>query len=134
MNNSKNLRWKQRFANFEKAFKQFKDATERIEKLDTLSKEGLIQRFEYTLELAWKTLKDYLEYKEVIAKFPRDAIKEGYQAELLDNGEVWLDMLNQRNILAHTYDEDNFNFAIKRIVNIYYREIEKLYIFFKDEQ
>jgi len=75
----------------------------------------LIQRFEYTFELAWKTLKDYLEANEVITKFPRDVIKAAFQYELIKDGEVWMDMLEKQNLLAHTYDEKRFNFAIKKI-------------------
>ena len=74
--NAKEIRWKQRFQNFEKAFLQFDEAVSTIDELSVLEKEGLIQRFEYTFELAWKTLKDYLESQEVEAKFPREVIKK----------------------------------------------------------
>lgn len=76
--NAKEIRWKQRFQNFEKAFQQFDEAVSTIDKLSVLEKEGLIQRFEYTFELAWKTLKDFLESQEVEAKFPREVIKKLY--------------------------------------------------------
>jgi len=103
-------------------------------KLDDIGKEGLIQRFEYTLELSWKTLKDYLESKEVIVKFPKDVIKHAFQNDLIDNGEIWLFMLKDRNLMAHTYDEDNFNKALKNIRELYYKEIQKMYNFMKNEQ
>lgn len=127
--NNKDIRWKQRFINFEKAFIQLKDAVSRYESLDDLSKEGLIQRFEYTFELAWKTLKDYLESEGVIAKFPREVIKNAFQTELINNGEAWLDMLEKRNLLAHTYDKRNFKEALNTIINLYYPEILNLYDF-----
>lgn len=133
MDTNKDLRWKQRFQNFEKAFLQLSDAVDKIEKLDTLSKEGLIQRFEYTLELSWKTLKDYLESKEVIAKFPKDVIKQSFQADLIDNGEIWMNMLEKRNILTHTYDEKIFITAINAINNLYFDQIKKLYQYLKNE-
>lgn len=132
--NNKDIRWKQRFENFEKAFIQLKDAVSRYESLDDLSKEGLIQRFEYTFELAWKTLKDYLEANGVISRFPREVLKNSFQAELLNNGEIWIDMLEKRNLLAHTYNEENFNNALDTILKSYYPEMQELYKFFKNEQ
>jgi len=94
--NLKEIRWKQRFANFEKAYFQFKSAVEHINELNDLEKEGLIQRFEYTFELAWKTLKDYLEAQDVPASFPREVIKTAFQYELIEDGEAWMDMLEKK--------------------------------------
>lgn len=76
--NPKEIRWKQRFENLTKAYNQLHAAMERIDQLSTLEKDGLIQRFEYTFELAWKTMKDYLESQEVTAGFPRDVIKAAF--------------------------------------------------------
>ena len=90
---TKELRWRQRFENFEKAYSQLHAAIEIFDRLSNLEKEGLIQRFEYTFELAWKTLKDYLEANEVEVKFPRDVIKSAFHYELIQDGEVWMDML-----------------------------------------
>lgn len=123
----KEIRWRQRFENFDKAYKQFNAAILDFESLSVLEKEGLIQRFEYTFELAWKTLKDYLEAKEVVAKFPREVIKTAFHYEIIADGEVWMDMLDKRNILAHTYDEERFNFAIKKIKEEYYEAISQVY-------
>jgi len=127
------IRWIQRFENFENAFHKLSEAIELFDSLDDLSKEGLIQRFEYTFELAWKTAKDYLEYKEVEAKYPRDTIKQAFKHELIDNGEIWMEMLNQRNLLTHTYDEANFNKALDQIRNSYFPQVKKLYDTLKDE-
>lgn len=132
--NQKETRWEQRFTNFEKAFLQLKSAVDNFEKLDKLSREGLVQRFEYTFELAWKTMKDYLESNGIITKFPRETIKHAFQTEIINKGEVWLDMLEKRNMLAHTYDEKNFNEATEVIVKSYYPEISELYYFLKNEQ
>jgi nucleotidyltransferase substrate binding protein (TIGR01987 family) len=131
--NNKDIRWKQRFNNFEKAFKQLSEAHERLNQLDDLAKEGFIQRFEYTLELAWKTLKDYLEDQGFMVKFPREVIKQAFQVELIDDGEIWMKMLKKRNLLAHTYNESLFYEALKDIKNEYYPEIKKLYILLKNE-
>ncbi len=132
--NHKEIRWRQRFSNFEMAFLRLQEAVEDFENLNRLSKEGLIQRFEYTLELAWKTLKDYLEAKEEIAKFPKDVIKMSFQANLIDDGEIWMEMLEKRNLLSHTYEEKIFNQVLTEITGAYYEQISKLYDFLKDEQ
>ena len=132
--NAKEIRWKQRFQNFEKAFLQLDEAVSNIEKLSVLEKEGLIHRFEYTFELAWKTLKDFLESQEVEAKFPRDIIKKGFQYEIVSDGEMWMEMLEKRNLMAHTYDEEIFEKAISQVVNLFYPEVKKLYDFFKEQK
>ena len=125
--NEKEDRWRQRFQNFEKAYGQFRAAIFDFEKLSVLEKEGLIQRFEYTFELAWKTLKDYLEAQEVTAKFPREVIKVAFHYDLIQDGEVWMDMLEKRNLLAHTYDEERFNFAVTKVKEHYYKAITQVY-------
>src|SRR5690625_1248859 len=109
--NPKEMRWRQRFQNFRKAYNQLDEAMIRVDQLNTLEKEGLIHRFEYTFELAWKTLKDYLESQEVDAGYPREVIKSAFHYGLINDGEVWMDMLEKRNLLAHTYDETRFNMA-----------------------
>ena len=123
----KEIRWRQRFENFDKAYKQFNAAILEFDSLSTLEKEGLIQRFEYTFELAWKTLKDYLESNDVIAKFPREVIKDAFHYDLIKDGEVWMDMLEKRNLLAHTYNEERFNLAIKKVKEEYYDAISQVY-------
>jgi nucleotidyltransferase substrate binding protein (TIGR01987 family) len=129
--NGKEIRWKQRFQNFEKAFSHLDEAVQKVKELSVLEKEGLIQRFEYTFELAWKTLKDYLESENVEAKFPREVIKKGFQYEILLNGEVWMEMLEKRNLMAHTYNEEIFGMAVNHVVHFFYPEIKQLYIFFQ---
>ncbi len=130
---NKEIRWKQRFKNFDRAYKQLSDAIMDFENLNLLEKEGLIQRFEYTFELAWKTIKDYLESKEVIAKFPRDVIKAAFHYEVILDGELWMDMLEKRNLLAHTYDENHFNFALKKITEEYYDAISQVHNYLQGE-
>jgi nucleotidyltransferase substrate binding protein (TIGR01987 family) len=129
---SKEIRWKQRFQNFEKALNQLEKAVN-AKFLSDLEKEGLIQRFEYTFELAWKTLKDYLESKGNPVQFPRDVVKDGFKANILKNGEAWMEMLEKRNLIAHTYNEENFNYAVKHIRANYFNELVQLYEYLKDE-
>ncbi|SFQ33121.1 nucleotidyltransferase substrate binding protein [Salibacterium halotolerans] len=109
------VRWRQRFENFNKAYRTLMEAVEQYPVLSTLEKEGMIQRFEYTFELAWKTLKDYLESQGIDVTFPREVLKTAYQHDLIDNGEIWLEMLESRNILAHTYNEERFYLAVEKI-------------------
>ncbi len=107
------IRWKQRFQNYEKAYFLLKDALEskELSEYSDLEKEGgIAQRYEYTFELAWKVLKDYLVYSGINLEqvTPRVVIKEAFAAKIIDDGQAWLDMLEYRNLLSHTYDKKNF--------------------------
>lgn len=131
----KETRWKQRFQNFEKAFIQLQKGIDRFASLDDIGKEGIVQRFEYTLELAWKVLKDYLEAEEqIISKSPKSTIKNAFQTGIIENAELWINMLEDRNLMAHTYDENNFNIALNNIRDKYFSEITKLYSFLNNER
>ncbi|HYG40054.1 MAG TPA: nucleotidyltransferase substrate binding protein [Cytophagales bacterium] len=126
------VRWKQRFQNYEKAIFYLQESIRRID-LSDLERAGVIQIYEFTFELAWKTIKDYLEEKDVMAKFPRDAIKEGFQYELIKNGDVWMDMLQKRNLMSHTYNEKNAKLAYNLIVNEYFSELYDVYLTLKKD-
>jgi nucleotidyltransferase substrate binding protein (TIGR01987 family) len=132
MTNNLDIRWKQRFHNFEKAYNQLKDSVLIANDLSVLEKEGMIQRFEYTFELSWKTLKDYLESKAVVAKFPREVIKQAFHYEIISDGELWMDMLEKRNLIAHTYDEVLFEIAVDKITNQYFNAVTQVYIYLRD--
>lgn len=119
------IRWKQRFQNFDKALTRLRDAVATRNPSD-LEKAGVIQVYEFTFELAWKTVKDYLEVNEVVVNFPRDVIKAGFKYDLLD-GELWLDMLQKRNLMSHSYDEENAELAYRLIVDKYFAAIEELF-------
>ncbi|HEV7350982.1 nucleotidyltransferase substrate binding protein [Telluribacter sp.] len=122
-------RWKQRFQNLEKAFLRLQAAV-KTENPSDLEKAGIIQIYEFTFELAWKTVKDFLEENQVSVKFPRDTIKEGFKYELLD-GEVWMDMLEKRNLMSHTYDEEAAELAYNLITTTYYNAIQEVYAHLK---
>ncbi len=121
----KDIRWKQRFKNFNKAISQL---TEFIEKpgLNKFEVQGLIQCFEYTFELAWKTAKDYLEAQGFDVKSPRQTIQTAFQVELIQNGHVWIDALEKRNLMAHTYDEAKVQEAERLIRGEYYAVLKAL--------
>jgi nucleotidyltransferase substrate binding protein (TIGR01987 family) len=124
------IRWKQRFENFERAFLLLREALEiPLDSLSDLAKEGIVQRFEYTFELAWKTLKDYLEYGGVTLdqSTPRAVIKQAFAANILPEGQSWITMLEQRNLMAHTYDKDNFQRAIQDISQNHFIALKTLY-------
>jgi nucleotidyltransferase substrate binding protein (TIGR01987 family) len=115
MNRDPDLRWQQRLQSFERALTLLEDALSRgPAALNQLEKEGAVQRFEYTLELAWKTLKDYLEASGVVltAVTPRQVIKDAFAAKFIVDGQAWIDMIDHRNLLSHTYDPANFEEAV----------------------
>jgi len=125
--NGKDNRWRQRFQNFSRAYQQLGEAVQDFDNLSVLEKEGLIQRFEYTFELAWKTLKDFLEYEGITAAFPREVIKAAFKYGLIADGETWMDMLEKRNLLAHTYDEKQFIAAVNLIKEYYFAAISQVH-------
>ena len=129
----KDIRWKQRFNNLKKAYGQLIDANEKFAALSVLEKEGLVQRFEYTFELSWKTVKDYLESKGVATQFPREAIKEAFSSGVLADGESWIDMLDNRNLMSHTYQEEVFRVVIDKIHRIYIQAITQLVEYLEKE-
>lgn len=92
-----------------------------LDELSQLEKEGIIQRFEYTLKLGWKTLKDKMESDGLILDriSPKVVVKEAFQAKYIDQVEVWLEMINDRNLLSHSYDLETFESVIPDIQTIY---------------
>lgn len=133
---SQNIRWKQRFENFESAFKLLKEAFEKdIAEMSDLEKEGVVQRFEYTFELAWKTLKDYLVYSGIVFDqiTPRRVIKEAFAARIIEDGQTWIDMLEQRNLMSHTYDKETFDGVIQNITQRYFTALEQVFTWLKQK-
>jgi nucleotidyltransferase substrate binding protein (TIGR01987 family) len=123
------VRWKQRFENFDRAVNLLRVPFERdVSALSDLEKEGTIQRFEVAVELAWKTVKDYLVYQgqTVEPVTPRNVLKEAYSAGIIANGQVWMDMLDHRNLLSHTYSAAVFETVVIAIRDRYLGAIESL--------
>lgn len=125
MDNLKDIRWRQRFSNFKKATSQLTEFIDK-EELNKFEVQGLIQCFEYTFELAWKTMKDYLEQEGFEVKSPRKAIQTAFQIQLIEDGHLWLDALEKRNLMAHTYDENKSLEAEILIRKKYYEIIKEL--------
>lgn len=126
------IRWKQRFDNFDRAFVLLREALEDgLAALSQLEKEGTIQRFEVAFELAWKTMKDYLEEDGLVVNpaTPRNVIKEAFAAKLLDDGQVWIDMMLHRNLLSHTYDIKVFEEVLQAVAQRYLPALDRLHEF-----
>lgn len=119
------IRWKQRFSNYKKATMQLTEFIEKGE-LNKFEVQGLIQCFEYTFELACKTMKDYLAQEGFVVKTPRGTIQTAFQAQLISDGHTWIDALDKRNLMAHTYNEDVVKKAEQLITEQYYSILKKL--------
>ncbi len=125
MKPSDDTRWKQRFQNLEKAFSSLEKALTKSS-ISELERAGLIKIYELTFELAWKTLKDYLEDKAILIKYPRDTIKEAFKYELIEDGELWLEMLGNRNLMVHAYDETRAKLAQMLITDKYFEALKQV--------
>lgn len=128
------IRWKQRFENYQKALFLLSDALkDGADKLSLLEKEGGLQRFEFTFELAWKVMKDYLEEGGVLISplTPKNVIKQAFVSRIIENGQVWIDMLLSRNLISHTYDSIKFEAIAKDVEIKYLVELKKLENFFQ---
>ena len=132
MNEGKDIRWKQRFQNYEKSFFLLKRALE-IKNPSEAEMGGLIQFYEMTFELAWKMLKDYLSEQGFNINSPREAIKQAFQSEIIDNGQEWIDALEDRNLTTHTYDEEIAEKVVRSIKESYYPLLNDLYTRFIKE-
>ncbi len=124
------IRWKQRFQNFEKAILLLQEIENlNIYSLSQLEKEGIIQRFEYTLELSWKTLKDKMENDGILLDqiSPKMVIKEAFKAKYINDIDTWLEMIDSRNLLSHTYDFHVFEALIPIIQTKFLHTLSELY-------
>lgn len=114
------IRWEQRFSNYQKALTQLKKFIDKGE-LSELEEQGLIKAFEYTYELAWNTLRDFLEFSGQTDIYgSRDAIRKAYELGLIEDGESWMDMLKSRNITSHTYNEDVAEEICQAVFEVYF--------------
>lgn len=124
---SADVRWKQRFQNFEKSLRLLEDSLA-IEGPSLVEKAGIIQFFEVTFELSWNVMKDYLQeqgFDQV--RSPRAAIKKSFEIELVSDGHLWLEALNNRNLTAHTYDERTANKIVETVRTAYFEMLKDLH-------
>lgn len=123
---SKDIRWIQRFQNYQRALKQLTKFIEKGE-LNELEEQGLIQSFEYTYELAWNTMKDLFEAQgETGILGSRDAFRLAFRRGLVEQGEAWMDMIKKRGLTSHTYDEQIAREISTCIRDIYFPEYVRL--------
>lgn len=129
MDSKKEMRLKQRFSNLKSAYNHLSQAIElsHSKELNEIEKAGMIQYYEFTFEWCWKVMKDYLETEGEIVKGTKSVLKTAFQFDLLKDGDVWMEMLETRNHLSHTYKEDHFLAAYEDIKESYYTEI-KLFV------
>jgi nucleotidyltransferase substrate binding protein (TIGR01987 family) len=124
---SQDIRWIQRFNHFTKALGQLKKFI-RKGKLNELEEQGLIQAFEYTYELAWNTLKDYLEEQgETEIHGSRDALRLAFQRGLIEEGETWMNMVRSRTLTSHTYNEEIAKQIANAVTQQYFTQFVKVH-------
>lgn len=117
------IRWKQRFSHFEKAFEQLRRGVElaKTRSLSDLEKQGLIQAFEFTHELAWNVMKDFFEYQGTTNIMgSRDATREAFQKNLIVDGDGWMEMIKSRNQTTHTYNQEVAEEIVNKITASYF--------------
>ncbi len=129
-------RWQYRYDNFQRAVVLLREALETLEagKMSQLEREGMIQRFEFCWELAWKTLKDYLDDQGIVlpTATPRSVIRAAHMAGILTDGDAWMAALDARNKMSHTYNFKVFEQVVVEIQTRYMQLIENLFDFLTD--
>ena len=127
----RDIRWKQRFENLEKAIERFNEALQaEVKEPDNhFYQIAVIGLFQYTYELCWKTLKDFLKYNGVDVSLPREVIKQAFHHQLISDGMLWIEMLEERNIMAHVYQDLAAKKALENIKNKYVAAIFELFKF-----
>jgi nucleotidyltransferase substrate binding protein (TIGR01987 family) len=129
----KDIRWKQRFQNFERAYFKLKEAIDK-EELNELERNGLVQRFEFTLDLSWKVMRDFLSEKGFSFKpSPKDTFRQAQQSKFIDYAQALIDGLDIRNELSHDYSGEKFEKSETELQNVVFPALEKLYRFYLNE-
>lgn len=124
---NEDIRWKQRFSNYQKALRQLQKFIDKGE-LSELEEQGLIKSFEYTYELAWNTVKDFLEFQGHSDIFgSRDAFRKAFQLGIIEDGAIWMDMIKSRNRTTHTYNEETANEISRTVISVYFDAFKKLH-------
>ena len=119
-------RFEERQSDYKKALLKLKEALQ--EEPTEIVIDGILHRYEFTFELAWKTIKDYLEYMGIVNKVgsPRENIQLAYQQGIINDGELWIEMMLSRNSLSHLYDEETSRKIYNDIKNKYIQAFENI--------
>lgn len=127
------IRWVQRLYSFQKALRQLEKAVQLVSTEiiagdeHTLMQDGLIQRYEFSVELAWKLMKDYVQYDGITDRLggPRETIRHALQLGLISD-DNWMSMIEDRNLTSHTYDQEMAQHAVMKNINTYYPLLSQL--------
>ena len=125
--NQEDLRWKQRLNNLKLALSQLRDAINlsKQRSLSLLEQQGLIQAFEFTHELSWNVMKDFFYFQgNSMISGSRDASREAFKNGLIQDGDIWMEMIQSRNRTSHTYNEDLAKQIAQRIIDFYFPAFE----------
>ena len=126
----------QKVENYQNALKRLEEAIARYQTApnDTLYRDGLIQRFEFTFELAWKSLKEYMEDQGMVLTIvsPRSVLKEAYAAGIIDNPDIWNEAVDSRNLMSHIYDEETAISIADRVSSEFIIPLSALAEFYKN--
>lgn len=131
---TQDIRWKQRLQNYLKALQTLAEAAvlASTRPLSKLEQQGLIQGFEFTHELAWNVLKDYLEEQGFVGIIgSKNASRESFKNGLIDDGQVWMDMIKARNLTSHTYNTDVAERIVQDILTRFYPAFRTMASHFK---
>ena len=124
-------RWEQKLNSYRKALRRLAEVVNvsRSRQLNEIEADGLIQRFEFTFELAWKLMKSYADYqgtdKEIMGS--RDAVRWAFENKLISDSDVWMEMIKRRNDTSHTYDEDTAADVVQRVKDAYFQAFVSFY-------
>ena len=120
-------RIKERLEDLGNALERLKESLD-LEVTLSVILDGTIKRFEFTYELAWKAIKDYLEFQGISEiRSPREAFKEGFKSGIISDGDAWIDMLQDRNLTAHTYNEKAAQEIYMKIKEKHFSNLIELY-------
>lgn len=121
------IRWKQRFSNYLRALRTLTEAVQLAQErqLTKLEEQGMVQGFEFTHELAWNVLKDFLEEKGIVGLIgSKDATREAFKNGLVEDGTAWMDMIKARNLSSHTYNPEIAEEIVKNVLTRFHPQFE----------
>ncbi|MCL1929420.1 MAG: nucleotidyltransferase substrate binding protein [Treponema sp.] len=127
MTNNPDIRWKQRLHNYKKALVTLESAVElaKTRKLTDLEKQGTIQGFEFTFEIAWNLMKDFLEEQGITGIIgSKGAVRQAFSKDLIEDGQIWMDMIESRNLSSHSYDEATAEKLFEKITLVFYPQLK----------
>lgn len=127
-------RWSEKIKDLENAVSRLDEAIKDSKKIELSTlKDGVIQRFEFTLELSWKILKTYLMNEGIdCVNTPKSVVREAYKAGIIKNGEIWIEMIDDKNLTSHIYSQSMADDIYLRITKKYFKELELLFHYLKE--